>query len=161
LLTLAQPIALHGEREGSIVLITDLRSLNVKYVQYAEIVSLVLVLAVLFTYVFSARMLRIALDPILHLARIAQKVSSEGDYLLRAPLAGSDEIGSLIGSFNKMLDQIQQRDAALQAANDELESRVAQRTAALQKENAERRQVEETLSSERQVLRALIDNIPD
>jgi two-component system, sensor histidine kinase and response regulator len=161
LLTLAQPIALHGEREGSIVLITDLRSLNVKYVQYAEIVSLVLVLAVLFTYVFSARMLRIALDPILHLARIAQKVSSEGDYLLRAPLAGSDEIGSLIRSFNKMLDQIQQRDAALQAANDELESRVAQRTAALQKENAERRHVEETLSSERQVLRALIDNIPD
>ena len=57
-LTLTQPIALHGEREGSIVLITDLRSLKIKYVQYAQLVSLVLVLAVLFTYVFPARMLR-------------------------------------------------------------------------------------------------------
>jgi hypothetical protein len=33
-------------------------------------------------------------DPILQLAQLAGRVSSEKDYSLRAPRAGSDEIGS-------------------------------------------------------------------
>ena len=40
------------------------------------------------------------------------------------PLGRRDEIGTLIFSFNDMLDEIQQRDAALQHAKDDLEDRV-------------------------------------
>jgi two-component system, sensor histidine kinase and response regulator len=160
-LTLTQGVSLNQERCGSIVLISDLRSLNHKLWQFAQIVVLVLILAVIATYLFSSRFLRMAIDPILHLAEIAEKVSFEDNYSLRAPAGGQDEIGTLIRSFNDMLDGIQQRDHALQSAKDELETRVQVRTQELQLEVNERRRAEEALSKERRVLHALIDNVPD
>jgi two-component system, sensor histidine kinase and response regulator len=160
-LTVTRPVSLNGERYGSIAVTSDLRMLNRRLREYAEIVSLVLFLALLITYLVSSRMLRIALEPILHLAGAAGKVSSGGDYSIRVPLRGNDEIGSLIRSFNDMLDVIQQRDSALQCANDDLELRVQARTEALSKEVSERILTQATLTNERQVLRALIDNVPD
>src|SRR6266699_5742859 len=56
--------------------------------------------------------------------------------------AGNDEVGLLVGSFNLMLDGIQQRDAALQSAKDQLEVRVEERTEELRKEIEERKQAE-------------------
>ena len=142
---LTQAVWLQDEREGSIVMISDLRSLNGKYLQYAQIVALVLVVSLHSTYIFASRLLRMAIAPILHLESVARKVSSKGDYSLRSPAGGNDEIGSLIYSFNDMLDVIQQRDTALLNAKDELESRVAQRTAALEEEIEERKAVEQAL----------------
>jgi signal transduction histidine kinase/CheY-like chemotaxis protein len=51
----------------------------------------------------------------------------------------------LIGSFNDMLEQIQDRDAALQRARDDLEGQVAERTSSLQGEIAERKLLEDEL----------------
>ena len=160
-LTLARHVSLKNERYGSLVLFSDLRTLNRKLWQFAQITALVLILAVLSTYVVASRLLRIATDPIVHLACVAERVSSERDYSLRAAPAGKDEIGELIRSFNDMLDGIRQRDSALQHAKDELELRVQARTEALQREVSERMRAENALSKERQVLRALIDNVPD
>jgi signal transduction histidine kinase len=64
------------------------------------------------------------------------------DYALRAETAGNDEVGTLIISFDQMLDRIQERDSALQNAKDQLEMRVAERTRELQQEVAERKQAE-------------------
>ncbi|MGB7848087.1 MAG: response regulator [Candidatus Acidiferrum sp.] len=160
-LTVVQRVSLKGERYGSIVLISDLQSLHRKVWQYIKITTVVLIIAVLLTYLVSSRPLRVAIDPILRLARIAERVTSEGDYVLRAPEGGRDEIGTLIRSFNSMLNGIEERDHALQTAKDELEIRVQTRTEALQQEVDERMRAEEALSKERQVLRALIDNVPD
>jgi len=160
-LIVSQGVFLRGERSGSIVLVSDLRALNEKIAQYAKISALVLVISILATFLVSMRFLGIAIDPILHLAQIAGRVSSEENYWLRAPAGGTDEIGILIGSFNDMLDGIQQRDKALQSAKDDLEIRVLKRTEELRREVKERMRAEETLSKERQVLRALIDNVPD
>jgi signal transduction histidine kinase/DNA-binding response OmpR family regulator len=55
---------------------------------------------------------------------------------------GDDEVGTLVASFNQMLERIQQRDAALQGAKEELELRVQARTEELQKEVVERKQAE-------------------
>jgi PAS domain S-box-containing protein len=160
-LTVSQGAFLRGERSGSLVLVSDLRALNQKIRQYAQISALILVVSIFVTFLVSFRFLRIAVNPILQLARLAGKVSSDGNYSLRALPAGKDEIGTLIHSFNDMLDDIQQRDAALQNAKDELEHRVQVRTAELQTEVNERLRAEEALSKERQALRALIDNVPD
>ena len=154
---LTQAVSFHAENAGFIVLVSDLHSLDEKYLQYSRIATIVLLLALLATYFFSSRLLRLAISPILHLSGLAQRVSSEGDYSLRSHLAGSDEIGLLIYSFNDMLDAIQQRDTALQGANEELEMRVAQRTAALEKEIAERKQVETDLLWKTAFLEAQVD----
>lgn len=71
--------------------------------------------------------------PILDLARIAGRVSTQKDYSLKAVPRGNDEVGTLVSSFNQMSAGMQQRDAALQSANEELETRVLKRTEEMRK----------------------------
>ena len=95
------------------------------------------------------------------LAETADRVTRQEDYALRGTVQSDDEIGALVEAFNKMLDRIQERDAALQTSNSQLETRVGERTRQLQSEIDDRLLAEETLSEERRMLRALIDNVPD
>ncbi|MHB8501004.1 MAG: response regulator [Candidatus Acidiferrales bacterium] len=160
-LTLYRTVSLGGEKTGAIAIISDLGALQAKIRQYTEISVVVILISILATYLVSARLLRLITEPILHLAQVSARVTAKEDYTLRALPRGDDEVGALIGSFNEMLGQIQVRDAALKGAKDDLELRVLARTQELQLEVKERMRVEEALSEERKVLRALIDNVPD
>jgi len=161
LLTLYRTVSLGGERAGGIAIVSDLGALRAKIAQYTEISIVVILLSALATFLVSSRLLGLITEPILHLAQIASRVTAKEDYALRALPRGQDEVGALIGSFNQMLERIQERDAALKSAKDSLELRVQVRTQELQSEVNERMRAEETLSEERKVLRALIDNVPD
>ncbi|HKN76292.1 MAG TPA: response regulator [Candidatus Acidoferrum sp.] len=160
-LTLTATISLGGEKVGAMAILSDLGALQAKIRQYTEISVVVILFSVLATYFVSSGLLRLITEPILHLAQIATRVTANEDYAVRAIPRGEDEVGALIGSFNQMLGRIQERDAALQGAKSELELRVQARTHELQVEVNERMRAEETLSEERKVLRALIDNVPD
>ncbi|HPD47722.1 MAG TPA: PAS domain S-box protein [Anaerohalosphaeraceae bacterium] len=56
---------------------------------------------------------RIIAEPILSLARVAQRVGAERDFGLRAPKRGDDEVGRLADSFNDMLSHIRASEQAL------------------------------------------------
>ena len=145
-----------------VIISTDLGALEAEIRQYlGNLRSAVILFSVLVTYLVSSRLLRLITGPILHLAQIAARVTAKEDYALRALPRGDDEVGALIGSFNRMLGRIQERDAALKAAKDDLEIRVQARTEELQSEFNERIRAEEALSEERKILRTLIDNVPD
>jgi PAS domain S-box-containing protein len=159
--TLSQGISFGNEMAGSIVLTSDLDALHAKIRRYTEIAALVIFLSVLATLLVSSRLIRLITNPILQLAKIAGRVSAQEDYTLRAAAGGADEVGLLVTAFNQMLERIQERDAALQSSNNQLESRVEKRTRELQNEVDDRMLAEETLSKEREMLRALIDNVPD
>jgi signal transduction histidine kinase/CheY-like chemotaxis protein len=133
-LTLSRNVNFQRENIGSIAIVSDLSALHAQLREYAKIAVIVLVLSVLLASLVSSQLLRVITSPILRLAKIAGKVSTEKDYSLRAARGGSDEVGFLVNSFNDMLGQIQQRDAAVQGANDELELRVQARTEELWKE---------------------------
>jgi PAS domain S-box-containing protein len=160
-LTLYRSVSLGNEKTGNIAIISDLGALQAEIKQYTEISVVVILFSILATYLVSSRLLRLITEPILHLAQVAARVTAKEDYALRALPRGEDEVGALIGSFNQMLERIQERDAALQGAKSELELRVQARTQELQLEVNERMRAEETLSDERKILRALIDNVPD
>ena len=160
-LTLYRTVSLGGEKAGAIAIVSDLGALQAKIRQYTEISIVVILFSVLATYLVSSRLLRLITEPILHLAQVATRVTANEDYAVRAMPRGEDEVGALIGSFNQMLERIQERDKDLQGAKGELELRVQLRTQELQLEVNERMRAEETLSEERKVLRALIDNVPD
>ncbi len=160
-LTLFRTVSLRGEKMGTFAVISDLGALQAKMRQYTEISIVVILISILVTYFVSSRLLLLITEPILHLAQIAGTVTTKKDYTLRAIPRGDDEVGTLIDSFNQMLEQIEERDAALKGSKDDLELRVQARTEELQSEVKERMRAEEALSEERKVLRALIDNVPD
>jgi two-component system sensor histidine kinase/response regulator len=72
-------------------------------------------------------------DPVTKLINAAQKVSASQNYTLRIPHDRTDELGTLIDSFNDMLAQIEGRGAALTHHRDELERQVSVRTEQLEK----------------------------
>lgn len=123
-LTLYRSIYIGEEKVGTIAIVTDLGAFHAKMKEYREISFAVLVLSVLAMFMVSSRLLRLITEPILQLAGLTSRVSPQEDYTLRAMARSGDEVGALIGSFNQMLERIQERDASLKGANDELETRV-------------------------------------
>ena len=144
-LTLYRSFSLNGEKIGSIAIVSDFSELRAKMKQFREISTVVLIASILLTALISYRLVRFITEPILQLAGIAGKVSAEEDYTLRGIPMGNDEVGTLVSSFNQMLERIQQRDLALQGAKEELELRVDARTEELQKEVVERQQAEKEM----------------
>jgi signal transduction histidine kinase/CheY-like chemotaxis protein len=140
--TLYRGFSLNGDKIGSIAIVSDFSELRAKMTQFREISALVLIVSILITALISYRLVLLITEPILQLAGIAGKVSAQEDYTLRGIPRGDDEVGALVSSFNEMLERIQQRDAALQGAKEELELRVQARTEELQKEVVERKQAE-------------------
>jgi signal transduction histidine kinase/CheY-like chemotaxis protein len=138
----SRSISLGGGSTGAIVIISDFSQLNVKMKRFREISVIVLIVSLLVTVLVCRRLVGLITEPILQLAGLAERVSTKEDYTLRAVPLGKDELGKLVTSFNQMLERIQERDAALQSAKEELEVRVLARTEELQLEVAERKQAE-------------------
>ena len=127
-LILFHSIEAKGDRIGSICLGSDLGRLTARLRRYALIVVAVLLASMLAAFSLSSRLQRWLSEPILHLAKTARDVALNKNYSLRAVKQNQDELGRLTDDFNAMLSQIQQQDAALQAANEGLERRVVERT---------------------------------
>ena len=136
-------VRLDGEVIGSIYVKSDLGELHARVVRFTEIVLGVFLLSLVTSFFLASRLQRVISQPILELALVASAVSSEKNYALRAAKRNPDEIGILFDRFNEMLEQIQQRESALQSAHNLLEIRVEQRTSELQKEVVERKQAQE------------------
>ncbi|NOY44846.1 MAG: response regulator, partial [Deltaproteobacteria bacterium] len=78
--------------------------------------------AVLVAWLVSIPLRRRISGPIQELAAAMDRVASSGDYSVRIPGSGRDEVGTLIRGFNRMLAQIAERDerlARLAAAVDQ------------------------------------------
>ena len=135
----ARPIVLDQERVGTVFIRTGLGDLRNREVRYALIVAAVLIGSTLVVFLITARLQRLISGPILRLADSARAVSDRSDYSHRVYNDSDDEVGFLIERFNDMMAQIQERDAALQKVNEELETRVAVRTRDLASANAQLR----------------------
>jgi diguanylate cyclase (GGDEF)-like protein/PAS domain S-box-containing protein len=61
---------------------------------------------------------RTIVRPIISLTETAERVKSHADYRQRIPVAGSDEIARLGGSFNAMMAAIQERETELRKLTD-------------------------------------------
>jgi two-component system, NtrC family, sensor kinase len=144
-LKLFSAINLAGERVGTVYILSDLDEMHGRLRQYAAIVILVMAIASVVTYLLARWLQETISGPIAHLAGIMGVVARREDYSARATKQGEDELGELIDGFNHMLDQIQERDRALQEAHQTLEARVRERTAELQREIMERERAQTEL----------------
>lgn len=147
-LLLFHEIRAKGDPTGTLYLKSDLREMRARFQQYAILIGCVMLAAFVATLLIGLKLQQIISRPILNLAATARTVSKDKNYSLRASKDGEDELGQLIDGFNEMLGQIQERDAALQASNDQLEQRVQARTEDLQVEIEERRRTERNLQQQ-------------
>jgi PAS domain S-box-containing protein len=146
------PIVLDNEVIGTICMQSDLENMYTTLKRGAQIIVAVMFLSLVAVFLVSTRLQRVISGPILSLAEVAKTVSEKKDYSVRALKKCDDEVGLLIGSFNEMLEQIQQRNVELVGAKDKLEVRVEERTAELTTANEQltqeidvRKKVEEQL----------------
>ncbi len=129
------PVGLRGEVVGVLWLEADARELVEREKKLAAMLGLVLVASCGVGLVISSRLQRFISDPILRLARTVRAVSERNDLSLRAEKTSADEIGFLTDSFNRLLDQVQERDAVLGHYSAHLENEVLARTTELRKLN--------------------------
>lgn len=115
-LTLSHGVYLHGERVGAISLIYDLSEFRSRLLEYAKLAILVLLLAVVTSFFPSMRLTRFIVDPLVQLAAVAHRITSDDDYSVRADIRGGGECGLLISSFNTMLARIESHQRALEHA---------------------------------------------
>lgn len=87
-----------------------------------SLISLGIGLVLMFlVYLISIRIQRMISGPLVALERISREVSGSGNYAIRVPYYGEDEIGSLANSFNQMLEAIETNQKERDAANDALQ----------------------------------------
>jgi len=127
-LELFHPIKHNGEMLGTVYVVSDLNALYSRLDRYVLIAAGVFFASGLASFRLSAWLGRLITGPILSLVKTTRAVTEEKNYSVRAIKQGDDELGVLIDAFNEMLNQIQERDAALQKSHVELEKRVAERT---------------------------------
>ena len=130
-LVLFRQIVQNGEGLGTVYIQSDLQGMGRRVRRYAVILLLVLGVSFLASFVIASRLQSLIAQPVLELAETAKIVSERGDYSVRAKAGNRDEVGLLIGTFNQMLAQIEERDVELGRGREELEQRVDKRTAEL------------------------------
>lgn len=138
-LTVGVPVQWNGGRYGLAQLHVDFWPNYVALATKTAVSAVLILIAVAIAQLFMRRLTRHLTEPVLDLAATVNAVSATGDFTLRTTVRGSDEVASLALGFNRMLDQLQERDARLASHRDWLEREVAERTAQLvrAKEDAE------------------------
>jgi PAS domain S-box-containing protein len=158
-LNLFHKIKVDDEIVGTVYIQSDLKVVKERFHTYLGIIAVVIISATMLTFLLSLRLQKHISGPITHLAEIANKVANQKNYSIRATKTSNDEMGVLIERFNEMLSGIQERDAALLKAHDDLERRVDERTKELQLEIAERTRVETALRVEQAKFESLVNSI--
>jgi signal transduction histidine kinase/DNA-binding response OmpR family regulator len=136
-LFLYRPIKLDESAVGTVVIHADVAEMEELLGRYALILGGVLLVSLAVVHLTASRLHRVITGPVQHLVDTANVVSSQRDYSVRAVPQGRDELGLLVRAFNDMLDQIQERDGALQRGREDLERQVDERTRELRATNRE------------------------
>ena len=131
-LVLVHMIVFQGKPTGVVYIRSDLQEMTHRFKRYAGIAAIVLLVSLFAALLVASIFQRAVAEPIVHLAEISRVVSRDKNYSIRAtPTGNHDEPDILIGAFNEMLGQIQEREGALRKVHEELEKRVQSRTAEL------------------------------
>ncbi len=107
-------VVIDGEEIALIKAYVSRSELRQQVLQTVALAILVFVVVGIFIFAVSHRLQQSITSPIEKLSLISRRVTQDGDYTLRADIVRKDELGELAQAFNRMLDQIEQRDLMLE-----------------------------------------------
>jgi signal transduction histidine kinase/CheY-like chemotaxis protein len=115
---LVAPIVFEGNRRiGTLLLERTLQDVRDRLAVGGLILMTLFILATFAALAAAARMQRAIADPLLQLASTARAVTATDDYSGRVAATSTDELGTVVTAFNRMLDRVQERTDELSRAN--------------------------------------------
>jgi diguanylate cyclase (GGDEF)-like protein len=109
----SSPVMLHGRAVGQVTLLVGLdsayRAIGTTLVIAAVGAVLAFAVAAALWRKLAARVAR----PLIELLRVSERVGRERDFGLRSRAGGVQEVEALSDAFNRMMDELQQHDAAV------------------------------------------------
>lgn len=132
------PILSDDEIAGQLLIVANVQGLQKQIVKHSRLATIVMLASIATALLIAFPLQRIISQPIVDLAQTTGLISREGDFSVRVDAQRNDEIGSLYGVFNELLERVESGETALKDNNDQLENRVRQRTAQLETEIRQR-----------------------
>ena len=119
-LTVSKTIVFNGRPIGTIKVGSDLESSYHRIAWYLAGVTAVMFVCLWLAHLVLTRLQRSVTAPLIELATTSERISSNGDFSIRAKVDSSADLGMLATTFNVMLDRIKKREVEL---NQEIEER--------------------------------------
>ncbi|NOU42132.1 MAG: EAL domain-containing protein [Methyloglobulus sp.] len=117
-LIVVKNIAIDNEKLGTVYIRADLTVAYWQKVQFIGLLFLVLVVVSLMTFLLSKPLLSVISTPIKRLVNTVRKISDTGDFSLRALKLNNDETGTLVDSFNSLIETVETQNQALVEAKN-------------------------------------------
>ena len=121
-LDMDKAIQMDGTGIGHLDVQFDIVRLHRNVVQLATVAIVVLICSLGLSLILARKLQTYITQPLLNIQNTMEQVAENQDYTIRIPNDRTDEIGVLAEGFNSMLEQVQNRDAALESAKEEAES---------------------------------------
>lgn len=116
-----QPISLDKKTIGLVYLKADTGEMYELIKNYLIYGAAIILACLGVAFGMAAALQRSISGPVNSLTQLAESVSVQKKYSLRAKKSSEDELGKLVDRFNEMLAEIEKRDAALVRSNRDLE----------------------------------------
>lgn len=155
-----EPLTYRSAPLGTLVVGSDLSSLDARLRSFSLIVLLTLVISLGLAALITSRLQATLVGPVRALAAAAARISRRRDFSLRAVKVNDDEVGSLTDAFNQMLAEIEAQQRALERTSQDLESLVEARTFELERAMTEVQQTAECLRASERRFRSLSTHAP-
>lgn len=121
-MTLSSPLWHQGKIIGGVQMEVPVGDLMMRLLESRRVILITVILDAIVLIVFGSFLLsRVLVKPIKDLLRLTQKVS-DGDFSQKIDATSTNEIGQLIGSFNRMIERLKENQESLENYLESLES---------------------------------------
>ena len=122
------PIKLGTHRLGQVVIVHEANGFGKALFEALAGILAIAATALAASLWLSRRLQRGMTQPLADLTRSVEAIAGQGDFSRRVAVVSNDEVGTLVGGFNAMLDAIGERDKTIEAQIHGLEDEVSART---------------------------------
>ncbi len=120
-MTISSPLWIQGKITGGVVMEIPFRDVMRHLFQYQKMILILIILDSIVLIVFGSFLLsRVLVKPLKDLVRLTQKIS-EGDFSQTIEVTSKNEIGQLITSFNRMIEQLKEKQENIERHLESLE----------------------------------------